>query len=144
MNKILLLSAALAGAVVNAAVFPQEATTESQISSTHDRRDYGPPGVGYYRFCKDKYCTLDCSINFRTTDTGCINGGDFQSMQVHGGLDPLTHLTLVTTPHDSCSCQDACWHATGPECIELPDDIKNKGSYRMIYSQSACFGMKHV
>ncbi|TIB48961.1 hypothetical protein E3P81_02691 [Wallemia ichthyophaga] len=67
-----------------------------------------------------------------TTDTGCINGGDFQSMQVHGGLDPLTHLTLVTTPHDSCSCQDACWHATGPECIELPDNIKNKGSYRMV------------
>ncbi|TIA79790.1 hypothetical protein E3P92_03050 [Wallemia ichthyophaga] len=110
---------------------------DSPTSPALDRRDYGVPGVGYYRMCKDKYCTLDCSINFRTTDPGCINGGDFKSLQLPGGLGSTSTLQLVGTPHPGCVCQDACWNVQGPSCMELPDDMKNKGSYRMI-QQGSC------
>lgn len=121
---------------------PQEAaaelTTDSDdlISPVLDRRDTGPPGIGYFRFCKDKYCTLDCTINFRTTNPGCINGGDFKSMQLAGGIGSTSNLRLVGTPHDSCSCQDSCWNVVGPECMELPDNLKSKGSYRMLQQDS--------
>ena len=107
------------------------------VSHAYDARDFGKPGIGYFRMCKDKYCTLDCSINFRTTNPGCFAGDGYQSIQTSSGMDSTSTLKLVGTPHDSCSCQDSCWAVHGPECTELPDWMKNKGSYRMV-SQSSC------
>ncbi|TIA91785.1 hypothetical protein E3P99_00939 [Wallemia hederae] len=124
---------------------PEQATEESAeeidkrdsgVSHAYDARDFGKPGVGYFRMCKDKYCTLDCSINFRTTNPGCFAGDGFQSIQMAGGNSEPSSLRLVGTPHGSCSCQDSCWQVLGPECTELPDNMKNKGSYRMVQQDS--------
>ncbi|EIM24161.1 hypothetical protein E3Q22_00131 [Wallemia mellicola] len=107
------------------------------VTPALDRRDYGKPGLGYYRFCKDEYCTLDCSINFRTTNTGCIAGDGFKSIQFLGSVSSDTNLRLVHTPHGECSCQDDCWHISGNECMVLPEAQQGAGSYRMI-TESTC------
>ncbi|TIB76031.1 hypothetical protein E3Q22_03766 [Wallemia mellicola] len=122
---------------------PEEASAElistysNGTSPALDRRDYGKPGLGYYRFCKDEYCTLDCSINFRTTNTGCIAGDGFKSIQFLGSVSSDINLRLVHTPHGECSCQDDCWHVTGNECIALPEKQRGTGSYRMT-TESSC------
>lgn len=115
-----------------------EETNEENNEETIEveRRDYGPPGVGYYRFCKDEYCTLDCSINFRTTNPGCIAGDGFKSIQFNEALGGPSTLKLVATPHGECSCQSDCWAIKGNSCIPLPDSQRNQGSYRMIQQDS--------
>lgn len=112
-------------------------TYSNATSPSLDRRDYGKPGAGYYRFCKDEYCTLDCSINFRTIDTGCIAGDGFKSIQFLGSPSSEINLRLVHTPHGECSCQDDCWHVYGNECIALPEKQRGTGSYRMT-TESSC------
>ena len=137
MNKLFLATIALASALVSASPAPAVEARDTGVSHAYDARDFGKPGVGYFRMCKDKYCTLDCSVNFRTTNPGCFAGDGYQSMQLHGGSGSPSTLKLIGTPHDSCSCQDSCWAVVGPECMELPDNLKNKGSYRMI-QQNSC------
>ncbi|TIB83024.1 hypothetical protein E3Q06_03142 [Wallemia mellicola] len=111
-------------------------TYGNATSPSLDRRDYDKPGAGYFRFCKDEYCTLDCSINFRTTNTGCIAGDGFKSIQFFDSVLSETNLRLVHTPHGECSCQDDCWHVVGNECMVLPKAQQGAGSYRMTTEHS--------
>lgn len=114
-NKILLLSAALTGAVVNA-------TT-------------------YATFYSDSSCTQNASVDFSVNNPGCFSAGGNQYVKYHG--TNVQCFSLVKSPDASCPCQFDCIAGIsaeggkGPDCVGvmIPDD----GCYFIGQSESLRF-----
>ena len=101
--------------------------------STLSQRDYGRPGLGWYRLCEDKYCTQNCSINFRTSNPNCYGGANYNSIEFGGDRGANSGLSLVATLGEGCSCQTDCQtFEGGRSCYQLNPGVNNRGSYRMI------------
>lgn len=96
---------------------------------------------GWAQFCDDDNCSVNCGISVSANNPGCLEEPGRKSVKLHGTDNPFwSTVSLVITPHDSCSCQSQCMNnlASGGQydaagCVKLAEDA-NGASYRFITS----------
>lgn len=92
----------------------------------------------YAQFCDDTECSENCGISVSVDNAGCLTQKGRQSVKFHG--TNLVKADLVSSPGDTCDCQNYCYDelvvsdGRGPGCFPLTGPSAE--SYRFITNQA--------